>query len=268
MGDSISKSLFKVAKMDCAAEESLIRMRLGDFDGVNALEFDLTKRTVSIYHNTNVDRIAEELSGLRLGSTHVETILTTTDELVSDSSKQQSLLVTVLLINLGFFAVELTSGLISNSMGLIADSLDMLADALVYGVSLLAVGASIVRKKSVARWSGYFQIFLALIGIVELLRRAFGMESVPDYRIMIIVSVFALIANGVCLYLLQRSDDGEAHMQASMIFTSNDIVINVGVILAAVLVLLLDSNIPDLIVGAIVFLVVIRGAFRILALSK
>lgn len=85
---------------------------------------------------------------------------------------------------------------------------------------------------------------------------------------MIIVSIFALIANGICLYLLQKSKSDEAHMQASMIFTSNDIIINVGVIVAALLVYSFQSGIPDLIIGIIVFSLVIQGAFRILKLSK
>ena len=91
----------------------------------------------------------------------------------------------------------------------------------------------------------------------------------PDFQTMIIVSIFALIANGVCLYLLQKSKNKEeAHMKASSIFTSNDIVINLGVIAAAVLVKWLNSALPDLVIGIIVFVIVIRGALRILKLSK
>ena len=85
---------------------------------------------------------------------------------------------------------------------------------------------------------------------------------------MIIVSIFALIANGICLFILQKSKSTEAHMRASMIFTSNDIIINLGVIVAGVLVYWLNSKIPDLLIGIIVFVVVIQGAFRILKLSK
>jgi len=86
---------------------------------------------------------------------------------------------------------------------------------------------------------------------------------------MIIVSIFALIANGICLYLLQQSKSKEeAHMKASAIFTSNDIVINLGVIVAALLVKWLNTPIPDLIIGIIVFVIVIRGALRILKLAK
>ena len=86
---------------------------------------------------------------------------------------------------------------------------------------------------------------------------------------MIVISFFALIANGICLYLLQRSKSKEeAHMKATMIFTSNDVIINLGVITAGVLVNWLNSNKPDLIIGTIVFILVIQGARRILKLAK
>ena len=84
---------------------------------------------------------------------------------------------------------------------------------------------------------------------------------------MIIVSIFALIANGICLYILQKSKNKEeAHMKASMIFTSNDVIINLGVLIAGFLVHWLNSGKPDLIIGTIVFVLVIKGAFRILKL--
>jgi Co/Zn/Cd efflux system component len=57
-------------------------------------------------------------------------------------------------------------------------------------------------------------------------------------------------------------------MKASMIFTSNDVIINLGVIIAGILVHYLSSDKPDLIIGTIVFVLVSQGAFRILKLSK
>ena len=48
------------------------------------------------------------------------------------------------------------------------------------------------------------------------------------------------------------------------IITSNDIVINFGVIVAGLLVYSLESNIPDLVIGLIVFVIVVNGAIRIL----
>ena len=146
-------------------------------------------------------------------------------------------------------------------MGLIADSLDMLADSLVYGLSLFAVGQVAMRKKKIAKLSGYFQMFLAVLGLLEVIRRFMGIENLPVFQNMIVISFLALIANSISLYLIQKAKSKDAHMQASMIFTSNDIVINAGVIVAGTLVYLTSSRYPDLIIGTIIFLIVIQGTF-------
>lgn len=83
---------------------------------------------------------------------------------------------------------------------------------------------------------------------------------------MIVVSLFALIGNAVTLYLLQKSKSKEAHIQASMIFTSTVVIVNIGVMAAGALVYFTASNLPDLIVGTIVFVLVGIGSYRILKL--
>ena len=125
-----------------------------------------------------------------------------------------------------------------------------------------------IRKKNIAKSAGYFQLLLALFGFVEVIRRFIGLEELPTFQTMIVISILALIGNGLCLYLLQKSKSKEAHMQASMIFTSNDVIVNLGVIVAGGLVYLTNSKYPDLIVGTIVFAIVGQGAYRILKLSK
>jgi Co/Zn/Cd efflux system component len=185
-----------------------------------------------------------------------------------DQKAQRRILRTVLAINASFFIIELSTGLISRSMGLVADSLDMLADALVYSISLLAVGRSLQMKKNTAKIAGILQFILAFAGLTEILRRFFDPELVPDFRMMIVVSFVAMIGNSICLYLLQKSKSSEVHIQASKIFTANDVLINFGVIAAGLLVLLTNSGIPDLVVGTIVFLVVFKAAVKIYKLGK
>lgn len=263
----MQKTVFKISKMDCPSEENLIKMKLSDIDSINQLDFNLEERILTLYHNSNVNEIGNALNELKLNESLISS--EDTDTIITESTRSQSkLLWTVLIINFAFFIIEMSTGLISKSMGLVADSLDMLADSFVYGLSLIAVGGTVLKKKRIAKYAGYFQITLAIIGIVEVIRRFLGYEALPVFSTMIIVSVFALIANGICLYLLQKSKSQEAHMRASMIFTSNDIIINLGVITAGVLVNWLHSGIPDLIIGIIVFGLVIQGAFRILKLSK
>jgi len=263
----MDKTIFKIAKMDCPSEENLIRMKLNDMESVQRLDFDIENRKLIVLHFGQLNEIETAIHQLNLNSTLLET--NQTDQMVlSESSNQRRLLWAVLLINFGFFIIEITTGLVSKSMGLVADSLDMLADSIVYGLSLFAVGSTIAFKKRIAKASGYFQIILAVLGFLEVIRRFVGIDTLPTFKTMIVVSTFALVGNGICLYLLQKSKSQEAHMKASMIFTSNDVIINIGVITAGILVHLLDSNKPDLIIGAIVFILVIQGAFRILKLGK
>lgn len=246
----------------------MVRIKLEGLDSIRALDFNIPSRRLTIIHEGGLSAIRESIDSLDF-SASLESTETLASEAVIESDKVQSgLLWKVLVINFSFFLIEIVTGIISRSMGLVADSLDMLADALVYGLSLFAVGGTIARKKGIAGISGYFQLFLALIGLIEVVRRFIEYEKVPDFKMMMFVSVFALIGNTFCLYLLQKSKSREAHMRASMIFTSNDVIINMGVITAGALVFLLDSKYPDLVIGAIVFIVVTRGALSILRLSK
>lgn len=264
----MNKTIFNITKMDCPSEEQLIRMKLQNFDSIELLEFDIPNRKLSVYHNGNPEPVFSALETLNLNTTLISTEEADFIKRTDTGSNQRKLLLTVLVINFLFFGLEMLFGIFSNSMGLIADSLDMLADSIVYALALFAVGGTIARKNNIAKFAGYFQILLAIIGFVEVIRRFVGLEEMPDFKTMIIVSVLALMANALCLYLLQKNKSKEAHMQASMIFTSNDVIINSGVIIAGLLVNWLDSGYPDLIIGAIVFVIVARGAYRILNIAK
>lgn len=254
--------------MDCPSEEQMIRMKLDGLNNIHTLEFDIPNRMLHVFHTGSNNEIFQKLSTLKLDTTIFETKSVNIESIAQSATGERKILWIVLMINFSFFVLELITGFISRSLGLVADSLDMLADSIVYGLALLAVGSTLLVKKRVAKWAGYLQLTLALFGFAEVLRRFTGLEQLPDFRIMIIVSILALAANALSLWLLQKNNSKEAHMQASIIFTSNDIIINLGVIVAALLVNWLNSSIPDLVIGTVVFLIVTRGAYRILQLAK
>jgi Co/Zn/Cd efflux system component len=254
--------------MDCPSEEQMIRMKLADLTNINSLDFDIANRQLTVFHTDNHDQIFQRLDNLKFDTSLIESVSTDNYSTTDNTDQERKLLWQVLAINFFFFAFELTTGFISNSMGLVADSLDMLADSIVYGLALFAVGGTMTRKKNIAKSAGYFQLTLAVFGFIEVIRRFIGTGTIPAFQTMIIISILALIGNGLCLYLLQKSKSKEAHMQASMIFTSNDVIVNLGVIVAGGLVYLTNSKYPDLIVGTIVFFIVGQGAFKILKLSK
>ena len=262
------QTLFKIDKMDCPSEENLIRMKFEELTQIKHLEFDLNHRELTVFHKLGIEEIEECLKQLNLGHKKLYTKKSNRQSF-DQNTDQRKVLWSVLIINLVFFILEMGYGLVSKSMGLVADSLDMLADSFVYAISLIAVGKSLTHKKTVAKIAGYFQIILALIGFGEVIRRTIYSVEFPNYLTMIIISVLALVGNALCLYLLQKSKDkDEAHIKASLIFTSNDVVINLGVIVAGLMVYWFNSNMPDLIIGAIVFFIVSKGAIRILSLSK
>jgi len=184
-------------------------------------------------------------------------------EIEAQDDEQKKILVILLLINASMFVLELVLGLLAESTALIADALDMLADAAVYTLSLYAVGRNERHKVSAARISGFFQIVLGLGVLFEVVRRFIG-GSTPEPLFMIGLGVLALIANSICLALIAKHRDGEIHMRASWIFSRNDVIANLGVILAGVLVATTGSNLPDLIIGAVIAAVVVLGGRRIL----
>jgi len=258
------RTVYKIRKMDCPSEEHVIRMKLDGLRYIQTLDFNFELRELVVYHDGEPGEITSRLNSLDFGTLLISSEETNESVSVSNEKGERSLLIKVLFINLFFFILEIIAGIVGNSMGLVADSLDMLADAFVYGLALFAAGGALYLKKRVARVSGYFQLFLALLGLSEVIRRFAGFEQMPVFSVMIIVSLLALAGNAASLYLLQKSKSREAHLQASMIFTSNDVIVNLGVILAGVMVYITNSRYPDLIVGVLVFLIVVSGAFKIL----
>jgi cation diffusion facilitator family transporter len=179
------------------------------------------------------------------------------------ASLERRTLLVLLWINGVMFFLEAVTGWIADSTGLIADSLDMLADASVYGIALYAVGRSQLVQCRAGAASGYLQMVLGAGVFVDVVRR-FIYGSDPQSHMMMIIGGIALAANVTCLLLLAKHRDGGIHMRASWIFSTNDVIANVSVIVSGVLVAVLGSRVPDLVIGLSISLLVIRGGVRIL----
>ena len=57
-------------------------------------------------------------------------------------------------------------------------------------------------------------------------------------------------------------------MRASWIFSTNDVLANLGVILSGILVAVTASHIPDLVIGLLISALVVRGGLAILREAK
>ena len=264
----MQKTSVNIKRMDCPSEIKMIEGLMENLDPSAKMVFDLESRTVQFYHSVDKDQILDSLKAISLPGDLISS-QEVLDHDIPDiaPSVEAKTLKYVLGINFTMFVVEIILGFYAESTGLLADGLDMLADSFVYGLSLFAVGKSIAMKHKAAYFSGIMQISLGLLCLVEVGRKFyFGSEPLSNY--MIVVSVIALIANLWCLILIHKHKDGEVHMKASWIFSANDVIVNTGVIFSGALVYFLKSNVPDLIIGGIVSLVVIRGGISIMKLSK
>jgi len=169
-------------------------------------------------------------------------------------------------INAAMFGAEAVAGWWGESTGLLADSVDMLADAGVYGIALYAVGSA-DRQVRAAAVSGVLQLTLGLGVLFEVMRR-FVVGSEPVSVLMMSTGAVALAANLTCLALIAKHRFGAVHMRASWIFSTNDAVANLGVIVSGGLVWAVESRLPDLIIGLVISALVLYGSVRILRESR
>lgn len=177
--------------------------------------------------------------------------------------KQRSVLKTVFAINFIMFFIEMIYSYRAKSTSLMADGLDMLGDAFVYGVSLYVIGKSTRINKSISTLKGFIMLFLGL-GVLGQAIYRFSNVVIPSYEVMGIVAVIAFVANLTCAVLLLRHRSDDLNMKSTWLCSRNDVISNLGVILAAFLVNLFNSNYPDLIVGIAIATIILNSSVHVL----
>lgn len=254
----LTLSKFHLKKMDCPSEERIVRLALEGQPIIKKLSFDLSARTVEVIHEGPELPVTRALETLNLGASHLSSSQAADSEAESVGVEdpralqaERKTLSIVLGINAFMFIVELGAGILAESTGLISDSLDNFADAAVYGLSLYAVGKSAGGQSQAARLSGFLQLALAIGAFGEVARRSIG-GSDPESTTMVAIASLALVANVICLKLVHRQSHRGVHMKASVIFSANDVLANLGVIASALLVGVTGSRLPDLVVGTLI----------------
>ncbi len=171
--------------------------------------------------------------------------------------------VIALVLNAAMAVIGGLAGWIGQSTGLLADALDMLADAAAYSIALLAIGRSALFKVRAATLSGGILLVLGVGVLVEVGRRLiYGADPISGW--MIGTAMLSLAVNLTVLRLLAPMKSGEVHLRATWLFTRADVVANLGVILAGLLILWLRVPYPDFVIGTLIGLYVIKEAVEIL----
>jgi len=180
--------------------------------------------------------------------------------------RQAQVLWVVLGINLAMFIVEFGAGLRADSLSLTGDSLDMLGDALVYGTSLYVIHRSTKAQAGAAFLKGVIMFGFAIAVFARASYQLFTGAS-PEASVMGIIGVVALLANLLCLRLLTRHRKDNLNMSSVWLCSRNDIIANTSVLVAAALVALTHSILPDLAVGFLLTFVFAKSAGKVLSQS-
>ena len=200
--------------------------------------------------------------------------LTTTDccsslenELDKVQDSKRNILVWVLLINGAMFLIEGIYGWLAQSSALMADALDMLADAAIFGFSLYVIRLDSIWQNR----AGYIKgIIMALFSISVLIGAFYKLFNpvVPEAFTMGGIGALALVANLICAILLLGFRDSDINMRSAWICSRNDVLANIGVLLAAWGVAWTGSSWPDLIVGVSISALILKSAIEVLKDAK
>lgn len=168
----------------------------------------------------------------------------------------------LLWLNVTMFLVEAVAGILSYSTALLADSVDMLGDAIVYGVSLYAINRGANWQARAALLKGMIMAGFGLGVLAQVIFKVLH-GLLPAAEVMGVVSVLALVVNVFSLTLLWRHRADDINMRSAWVCSRNDVIGNLGVLLAAAGVSLTGLAWPDIAIGLLVAAVFCRSAILV-----
>lgn len=185
---------------------------------------------------------------------------------MTEALKRTVLKVTAL--NLAYFTLEFYFAHQFNSVALFSDSLDFLEDASVNILIFLAFSLTLIWRTRLS----YLFALLLLLPAVGFLWNAFSKLSepiAPEGTGMALVGLGALFVNFYCAVILNKFKDIKGGLAKAAYFSArNDAVSNILIIAAGITTLFWISAIPDLIVGAAIFLMNADSARDILRAAR
>lgn len=173
------------------------------------------------------------------------------DTAAAKDAQLRRTVLTVALLNLGYFGVEASVAAAISSVALFADSIDFLEDAAVNLLVLAALGWSLAQRR---RTGIALAVLLLVPGIAALWtagEKLLATEAiVPSPVPLTLAGLGALAVNALAAYLLARvRQHGGSLTLAAFLSARNDVIANVAIIAAGLATASLQTIWPDLVVG-------------------
>ena len=175
---------------------------------------------------------------------------------------ERNALIICFLINAAMFVLELYYGLISHSASLLGDSAHNIGDALIILSSMFVMGATLQVKAKVALLKSVIMLIFGILALWYVIQNAMT-GYVPSATPITLVGIFVLIGNVASAMLLLYYRHKDINLKSAYICCRNDAISSVGIIIAGILVGLTQSNMPDLVIGGAIGLLICYSAIRI-----
>lgn len=257
---------YRVTGMDCTDCVAKIEKTARKVPGIDNVRVSLTSQVMTLQLANGMEPLSTveeavtelgyQLDRLAVG----EESETTADRSHLTPGYKRALWI-VIILNVGYGLIEIVGGFLADSQALKADALDFVGDGAISFLGLLAIGWRAIWRARSALIQG---LFLGALGVGVLATNVYRVivQQQPEADLMGIFGIVAFAVNVSAAMVLMPHRTGDANMRAVWLFSRNDAIGNLAVVIAAGLVFVTESPWPDLVVAF-----VIAGLFLHSALS-
>lgn len=189
--------------------------------------------------------------------------------------KYEKAIIFGIILNVAFIIIEVTFGLLADSIALISDAGHNLAD--VIALLLAWVAAWMIKKKPFGKFTYGFKkgsIIIALINSFLLLVAvgAIAWEAVHRFystytvngQTVIIVASAGVVINGLTAYLFMKGRNKDLNIRSVFLHMLTDALVSVGVVISGIVILLYKQYWVDPLISLVIVLVILYGTWGLL----
>ena len=255
---------YRVTGMDCSDCVTKIEKATRKVDGVGDVRVSLTSQTMTLRLSAG-DGVLPVVEQTVTGLGYQLDRLDGQEDAVGQSHLTPGYtraLWIVVLLNVGYGLIEMVGGFLADSQALKADALDFVGDGLISFLGLLAISWRPIWRARSALIQG---VFLGLLGIGVVGTTVYRVivQGQPEAKAMGVLALIAFTVNVSAALVLMQHRSGDANMRAVWLFSRNDALGNLAVVIAAVVVYLSDSPWPDIIVAFMIASLFLQSAWSI-----
>ena len=262
---------YRIDGMDCSSCAQKIEQAVKEISGVLDVKVAFASQLMTLRADNQPDTLREAERAVAALGYHLTPLASKRETAEADEDEvpkqltpsYRSALWTVALLNIGYGAIEIVAGFIAGSQALKADALDFLGDGLITLLGLLAIGWSSTWRATSALAQG---LFLGAMGIGVLSATIYSVFVLnqPEAELMGIFGMIALGINVTAALILIPHRSGDANVRAVWLFSRNDAIGNVAVVIAAVFVAWTGTPWPDLIVALVIAILFLHSSWSII----